>query len=230
MNLTMKTNIIKILLVVLIFNFSSCKKGSTSSFSDYKFSEQPQVVSCANEDNKLLNEALHSFEKDIAGFYDLTQNSPIRAYNIFTKQATNSKASYDKFVSRHSVSLATALKEAGYINENGVDYNHEIINCIAENMTADGLKTTFNALVTTNSLSKNLFNPALQSGTNKVANDKYLGLYVALEYFYAELLKIDFSKVDFNRPTVKKQDSKQKIKAATQSNKKVDFNKRPKKQ
>jgi len=229
MYLTMKTNIIKLLLVVLFFNFSSCKNGG-SSFSDYQFADKTAVINCAGSDSKLLNEALYSFENDIAAFYDRQQNSADRAYNIFTKQATNSKASYDKFVSKHSVDLANALKEAGYINEKGVNYSNDLINCIAENMSTEGFKTTFNALVTTNSMSRNLINPALQSISPKVAKDKYLGMYVALEYFYAELLKIDFSEVDFDRPEEANQNQQLKNQVQQKNNGKVDFNKRPAKQ
>ena len=147
----MKTLSIKLLLVILIFNFSSCKKGS-ASFTDYQFADQPAVITCPDIDNKLLNEALYSFEKDITPYFDKQNQNENRAYNTFTKQATSKKTDITTFASKHSVALANALREAGFIGENGVNYNNPLIPCIAENMKKEDLKTTFNALVSTNSM------------------------------------------------------------------------------
>lgn len=220
----MKTSSIKLLLVILICNVSSCK-NEKSSFTDYQFADKTAVITCADTDSKLLNEALYSFEKDMIPFYDLQQQNANRAYNTFTKQATSKKIDLTKFVSKHSVALASALKEAGFIGENGVNYNNPVITCIAENMQKEDIKTTFNALVSTNSMRRELFNPALQSKTHKVHADKYLSMYVALEYFYADILKTDFTNVDFNRQTATKPEAILKS-----DNGKVDFNKRPRKQ
>ena len=223
----MKTISIKLLLVILIFNFSSCKNES-ASFTDYKFADQTQVITCTNVDSKILNEALYSFEKDIIPFYDKQKQNANRAYNMFTKQATNRKIDVTKFASKHSVELANALKSSGFIGENGVNYNNPLIKCIAENMQKGDIKTTFKALVSVNSMSKSLFNPALQTKTHRVHADKYLSMYVALEYFYAEILKTDFTKVDFNRPDVIINEELKK--QVQEKNSKVDFNKRPRKQ
>ncbi|MDO6598135.1 hypothetical protein Q4512_14520 [Oceanihabitans sp. 2_MG-2023] len=225
----MKNISIKLLLLTIIINFSSCKKQK-SSFADYQFNNEVQVINCGDLDNELLNEALYSFEKDFVPFYDLLQQNPIRAYNTFTKQATGKKIDPTLFASKHSVALANALKESGFITGKGVNYNNPLIKCIAENMKKEGIKTTFNALVATNSFSKQLFNPALQTKTHKVNGDKYLSLYVALEYFYVEILKTDFTNVDFNRPKATKQENTKPIFNPNANNSKVDFNKRPVKQ
>lgn len=225
----MRNSSIKLLLVILIFNFSSCKKES-SSFSDYQFAEETPLINCENTDNKLLNEALYSFEKDISPFYDVLQKNKIRAYNSFTKQATNKRIDPTLFVSKHSVAIASALKEAGFISENGVNYKNPLINCIAENMRKDDIKTTFNALLTTNSLTKKLFNPALQSKTHRVHGDNYLSIYVALEYFYVEILKADFTNVDFDRLKTNNKEAVKPNVIGNPNNTKVDFNKRPAKQ
>lgn len=219
----MKTISIKLLLVILMINLSSCKKENTS-FSDYQFSEKDQVINCTEVDSKLLNEALYSFEKDITPYFDKKLQNTNRAYNIFTKQASNKRIDFAKFTSKHSVEIAKALKEAGFINANGVNYKNPLIHCIGENMKKDDLKTTFNALVSTNSMNRTLFNPALQTKSHIVYGDKYLSLYVALEYYYAEILKIDFTNVNFDREADTKPANPVK---ATSPNAKVDFNKRP---
>ncbi|MDB9960747.1 hypothetical protein OAD62_01490 [Oceanihabitans sp.] len=233
----MKTFSTKIFLLLLIFNLISCKKeNSTSSISEYKYAEQPQTINCANADSKLLNEALYTFENDITSFYDAKQKNAIRAYNGFIRQAaSNKKPAFEEFASEHSVNIAKVLKETGVFNNDGLNYNHEIIKCIGENMSAAGLETTFNALISTNSMSKELYKPALSGKASSMDKDKYLGLYVALEYFYAEVSKIDFSQIDFEkRDTELSQKAKtvnpvSKIQSKSATNPNVDFNKRPRK-
>lgn len=227
----MKTISIKLLLVLLIFNLTSCKKeNSTPSFTDYQFSDQPQTVNCPNADNKLLNEAVYAFENDIVNYYDAKNKTVIRGYNGFLRQAISSKkVAIEEFVSEHSVNIAKALKDSGIFNNKGLDYNLDIIKCIAENMNTGDLKTTFNALLTTNSMSKTLYGPALGGKASDISKDKYLGLYVALEYYYAEINKTDFSKVDFKNRETKTVEPVNRIRTTPTStnNGKVDFNKRP---
>ncbi|MFD2824290.1 hypothetical protein ACFS5M_11465 [Lacinutrix iliipiscaria] len=232
----MKTISIKLLLVLLIFNLTSCKnENSSSSLSEYKYSDQPQTINCPDADNKLLNEALYAFEDDIINFYDVQQKNAIRAYSSFLRDVGTNRMSYDKFVSEHSVNLATILKQTNVFNNDGLNYNHDIIKCIAKNMNEDDLKITFNALLSTNSMSKSLYKPALNGGASKIAKDKHLSLYIALEYFYAELIKSDFSKIDFKKRDEEKAKQAKEIEAKKANqvrplqpkNTKVDFNKRP---
>jgi hypothetical protein len=233
----MKTISIKLFLILLIFNLVSCKnENSTPTFSEFKYADQPQIINCANTESKLFNEALYTFENDIANFYDAKQKNAIRSYNEFMrKSASNSKPPFEEIVSEHSVNIAKALYETGIFNDDGLNYNHEIIKCIGENMSADGLKTTFNALISTNSMSKALYQPALAGKASNMVKDKYLGLYLALEYFYSEVNKIDFSQIDFKkRDTEREQKAKtvnpvNTIQSKSATNPNVDFNKRPRK-
>ena len=198
----MKTTSIKILLVLIIANLASCKNESSeasTSFSDFQFADQPQNINCASSHDKLLNEAIYTFEKDIADLYNVELRNVLRAYNLFMRQATRSTIRYEDFVSEHAIEVAQALSELGIIGKGNLKYNHETMECIATNMQNDGLKTTLNALLSTNSMRKELYQPALQGSAQKVSKDKYLGLYVALEYYYAEILKVDFSGIDFTK-------------------------------
>jgi len=233
----MKTFSIKLLLLLLIFNLTSCKKeNSTSSLSEYKYADLTQTINCSTLDSKLLNEALYTFENDIANFYDNKQKNVIRAYNVFIrKAASKNKPVLQEFVSEHSVNVAKALNETGIFYNNGLNYNHDIIKCIGENMSASGLETTFNALISTNSMGKELFQPALTGKASSMGKDKYLGLYVALEYFYSEVNKIDFSQMDFEKrdaelaKKTKTTNPVKKIQSKSATNPNVDFNKRPRK-
>ncbi|MDX1277384.1 hypothetical protein [Oceanihabitans sediminis] len=206
----MKTFSIKLLLVILIINLSSCKQENTPTFSNYKFAEKPQVLSCTDVDSKLLNEALYSFESDIAASYNNHRNNLVLSINTFTRQAASRTPDYAKIATQHSVELASALKDAGFLNDNGVNYNNPVFDCFTEKIQESGLKTTFNALLSTNSLKKELINPPLQRNAHTVGNDKYLAMYVALEYYYSAILNMDLEAE--NKPA---------------ENTKVDFNKRP---
>lgn len=233
----MKTFSIKLLLLLLIFNLTNCKKeNSTPSLSEYKYADQTQTIDCSNEDSKLLNEALYTFENDIASFYDPKQKNVIRGYNAFTRLAVSKKKpAFEEFTSEHSVNVAKALNETGVFNKDGLNYDHKIIKCIGENMSSTGLKTTFNALLSTNSMSKSLYEPALAGKASSMGKDKYLGLYVALEYFYSEVNKIDFSQIDFEKrdadlaQKAKTVNPVKKIQTKSATNPNVDFNKRPRK-
>ena len=85
--------------------------------------------------------------------------------------------------------------------------------CISSNLENDALKTTLNALLSTNTMSPKLFGVPLTTKYSSAMNDKYLALYIALDLFYAKMFDVDFSNVNFDRPVEEQ---------------KVDFNKRPK--
>ena len=231
----MKTISIKLLLVLLIFNLTSCKKeNSVSTISEYQYADQAQTINCTSADNKLLNEAIYAFENDIVNLYGAQQKNLIRGYNGFFRSITsNKKVALEEFVSEHSVNIGKALSSAGIFKVGGLDYNHDLIACIGENMADGNLKTTFNALLSTNSMSKNLYQPALEGKASNMGKDKYLGLYIALEYFYSEVNKTDFSQVDFEKrdaALIEKAKPVAPVTPMAPNNSKVDFNRRPAKQ
>ena len=221
----MKSTIIKFFLVALIFNVSSCKKKS--SFTDYKYADITAEIYCSSENSKLLNEALYAFEDDIINNYDKQNKNTIRAYNSYIRIATTRKAPVTTFVSEHAVNVLKALKGTDIFTNGKLNYESSTIKCIAENIKEEDLKTTFNALLSTNSMRKDLFAAPLQSASTKVAKDKYLALYVALEFFYGELLNEDLSKIDFNKPESAKPQLQKPNTPTKPDNSKVDFNKRP---
>ncbi len=228
----MKTISINFLLVLLIFNLTGCKKeNNVSSFSEFKYADKPQTINCSSADSKLLNEAIYTFENDIANFYDAKQKNVIRGYNAFIrKAASNKKVAFEEFVSQQSVNIAKVLNDTGIFKNGGLDYNNDLIACIGENMAEGDLKTTFNALLSTNSMSKTLFGPALNGKASSIEKDKYLGLYIALEYFYSEINTIDFSQMDFEKRDAEQIEKAKPINSINPKNPKVDFNKRPRKQ
>ncbi len=221
---------IKILTIIFILTSYSCKRN-TANLANYKYADKEQKINCSSQNNKLLNEAIYSFEDDIIKQYDPQNNDLNRAYSIYLRQALNARTiPYANFTAKHSVEIANALKNDGIYHADGsLNYQSELVECIASNIRDKRIRTTLNALLSTNSMRKNLFQETLKSNMQQIYVDKYLSLYVALEYYYPGVLKEDFSKVDFEnrkKPTKNTNTQNPKIKTP-QKNEKVDFNKRP---
>ncbi|MDO5971698.1 hypothetical protein Q4Q35_17990 [Flavivirga aquimarina] len=205
-------NIITLLLVLTLLN---CKNDN--SFSDYKYTDKPIVLTCNDFNSKLYHEALYAFENDILKFYSKTGKnvSLTQAYGNFVRNASYKRVKYEDVISAHTLEVFKALKNENTLwdannAKSHLNYNSSIVNCIANNIQDTALKTTFNALVTTNSMSPKLFGAPLNSKYRTVIKDKYLATYIALDLFYSKLFDIDFSKVDLDKPEPK-----------------VDFNKKP---
>ena len=237
----MKTFSIKLLLVIFILNLNSCQKKA--NFTDFKYSDKPELAICENKSNPaLLKEALYSFEDDIITFYDSKNRHEYRAYRTFILATLSNRAKVEDIVSKHTLKVFEALKDEKDLwnlnNPNGnLNYNSDLINCISQYIANPDLKTTFAALLSTNSMKLELFGEPLKADT-KMNNDKYLSTYVALDYFYAKLFDIDVTQIDFEKRDADKQKQPQQkqvqqtktVKTAKPSNTKVDFNKRPRKQ
>lgn len=201
--------------ILLIFTFFSCKQQNT--FSDYKFADKPQAISCEGLNSKLYNEALYSFEDDILSYYKEKKQSSalIQAYSQFLRAAIYGRLKFEDLASKHTLDVFEALKNENDLwdatnTKSHINYNGKAINCIANNIKDENLKTTFGALISTNSMSPKLFGTPLMAKYRNALSDKHLALYVALDLYYSKLFDIDLSQVNLDKPE-----------------KKVDFNKVP---
>ena len=201
----------KLGLILLTFTISSCKKEVT--LSEYKFSDKGLVLNCEGMDQKLINEALFAFEDDIIQFYmnGKSNRSEALAYSQFIREGINGNARYNEIITPHTVEIFNVLKGKKDLwnldgSESLLNYNSSFFTCIANNIQDERLKTTLNALVSTNSMSPKLFGSAFMSKYRAISNDKYLAAYMAFDLFYAKLFNVDLSqvkerapeKVDFN--------------------------------
>lgn len=205
-----KFSAVVFLVAILFMGCNNQPKEKT--LSDYKFSEKGIVLNCDGFDAKLLNEALFSFEEDIIKHYGKNNPNVARAYSQFVSYATRSRVKYTEVVSPHTAEIFEVLKTKSDLwNPNGtkskLNYNSLVFKCIVDNISDANLKTTLNALSTTNSMSPKIFGPALQSKYALAMQDKYLSAYMAFDLFYAKLFDVDLSKVgekpaekvDFNK-------------------------------
>lgn len=208
----MKSQFFKLFFIALTISLMSCKNENT--LSEYKHADKGLVLSCENVNSKLYSEALFTFENDILTYYG--RNNPnaslIQAYNQFIRNAVYGRIKYTDMVSPHTVKVFEALKNENKLwdannPKSYLNYKSSLVKCIAINMQNADLKTTFNALLDTNTMSPKPFGAPLMSSYRFALQDKYLAAYIAFDLFYAKLFDVDLSevskkpeqKVDFNK-------------------------------
>ena len=197
-----KITLLTILLITALF---SCKQES--QFTDFKYSEEPLAFKCEGTNSKLLNEALYSFENDITNYYTkgAQQASLSKAYSQILRNSIYGSLKLEDIVSKHTVSVFEALKKEDNLWDNGnskshLNYNSATLKCISNSIYDKNIKTTLNALLSTNSMAPKLFGPAIASRYKNALKDKNLAMYIALDLFYAKMFDVDFTKVNFDKP------------------------------
>lgn len=205
----MRTRLIYFVICLILVN---CKEEQPELI--FKYADKPQVVNCDGLDTALLNEALYTFESNISENY--AQNNPNLSYTyrLFLKESTNNTADYNKLSNRHSLDVFQALRNVKglWIERNNtisLNYKHDIFSCIANNIQDKDLSTTFNALLSTNSMSLRMLKDVLIAKSSRLNSDKYLATYVALELYYSKLSNVDLSKKDNSQPKdIKREEEK----------------------
>ncbi|KJD34395.1 hypothetical protein PK35_00905 [Tamlana nanhaiensis] len=193
----MKTNTLHFIILITITLCLSCKQKSQATLTQYKYADKNPTISCNIETDDLFKEALYSFENDIINAYDKNGLNKLRAYRTFITYSMTNRVQFDKIISKQTKAVFDVLKtHTNLWDGNHLNYNHNLLSCLTQKMMDKNLKTTFKALVSTNSMSQQIFTPALQSNTS-YSNDPYLQTFIALDYFYAKLFQVDFNSVDF---------------------------------
>lgn len=187
--------LVSFLLILTIF--TSCKKEAT--LSEYKYADKEYTVQCESVNPELLKEAVFSFENDITKYYERNGKSNLsQAYGRTVNFGMYGNAKYKEIVSPHTLEIFNILKtDTELWNLEGktktLNYNHKLVQCLADNLKDHDLKTTFNALLTTNSMTPKLFGAPLRRKAHIALKDKHLATYIALDMFYAKLFNVDFN-------------------------------------
>jgi hypothetical protein len=200
----MKTKIY-ITTFLLVFTLISCKKENT--LSEYKYADKPMVLPCDNLNSKLYNEALYSFEDDILNFYGKDKKNLLSSYSQFLRFAIYGRVKYQDIVSEHTLKVFDALKndtDLWDLNsaKSHLNYSSKLMDCISKNIKNKDLKTTLNALLTTNSMSPELYGAPVLASYSLALNDKALASYVAFDMYYAKLFDVDLTQVGKEKPKV----------------------------
>ncbi|TYA84359.1 hypothetical protein [Seonamhaeicola marinus] len=217
------TSIFKLLALTLTVVLFNCKNETIDM--EYKFSNMPEAVTCEVTNKKLYQEALYSFEMDILNFYGKNNRNEnalpnlTYAYNLFVRNAIYSRVPYESVVSQHSLEVFKALKNDNTLwdaenTKSHLNYDSDVISCIAKNIKNENLNTSFNALLSIDDLSPKLFGAPLASNSKNALSDKHLATYIALDLYYSKLFDVDLTTI-----APKAQEPKME---------KVDFNKVPK--
>lgn len=188
-----------ILFITAFLTLFNCEETAKISL-DYKYTDQKDLITCENFETKLYKEALYTFESDITRFYDKKSNNTYKAYNSFFKNSIRGNVPYDKIVSPHTMKVFEALKAENdlWITENNttsLNYNAAIFKCVSNNFIDKDLRVTFNALVSTNSMTPALFGSPILQQISSMSRDKYLTTYMALDHYYSRLFVINPSKI-----------------------------------
>ncbi|WP_425077037.1 hypothetical protein [Psychroserpens sp. S379A] len=190
----MKTQFIFFVICLTLVN---CKEPQPKL--TFKYSNKPELVNCGDENSKLLNEAIYNLEEILIKNYVSKNPNLTYAYRAFLKESTNNRTNYNTISNQHALDIFESLKriEGLWINKDNnlsLNYNHDIFNCISNNIKDQDLKSTFNALLSTNSMSIRMLKDVLVSKSSRLNTDKYLATYVALELYYSKLSNVDLSK------------------------------------
>lgn len=188
------------LIVVLFLStlWYSCKTERT----ELKYQDKPDIIACENMNYALLKEAFYSFENDLYAYAkDSLQVDLESAYTRWLYPSQDNTFNIKTLVSPYTVEIFERLKieEPQLFNlkdpNSNLNYQSTFISCIAQNMNDPDLKTTFNALLNTKSMSPKLFGDALTFNLLKVTRDPYMRYYVVFEYGYGRMFFTDFSEI-----------------------------------
>lgn len=165
----------------------------------YKYSDKPIVINCDINHSELFNEAIYNFEAILIENSANESLSLGKKYSRFISESTRNKTNYNNISNQHALDIFKALKniEGLWITKNNklsLNYNHQIFSCIGDNIQDKDLKTTFNALLSTNSMSIRMLKDVLVTKSSKLNTDKYLATFIALELYYSKLSNVDLSK------------------------------------
>lgn len=190
----MKKRIIYFVICLILVNCQDSNQELT-----FKHSEKPTVINCQIKDSKLFNEAIYSFEEVLVNQYGKGKSDTSYPYYTFLKETFNNNVDFNTISNEHALDVFEALAQVEGLfviknNSLSLNYNHEIFNCIGNNLEDEDFKTTFNALLSTNSLSLRMIKEVIMRQRRTINTDKYLNMYIALELYYSKLSDVDLSK------------------------------------
>ncbi|SFN73593.1 hypothetical protein SAMN04487989_103108 [Bizionia echini] len=187
--------VLKLAFLIVSITFYNCKHEE-SSFSDYKYAQEEQVITCSIPDAQLYNEALHSFEADILNYYKQKKSNIRSAYNQFLIAVTYNQIPYEAIVTPHTMKVLKALKNKPELwNGNNMNYNAQVFSCLTDNFGSKEFATTIQSLINTNSIRVDILAPPAKKYIKTIDNDKYLATFIALSIYYAQLVDIDPSTI-----------------------------------
>lgn len=170
----------------------------------YKYQDKAKVLDCPFEDAQLMQEALYSFEYDISEFFnhdEYTPGSPIYfqyGYANFIYTGATGDANFKDIASPHTLQLLEKLKQYPELwnmqgSASNLNYENEYVNCLISNIKNPDIKHKIETLKSVNYLSPTTMADIYRINVIDAATDKNFAMFIALETYYQQLLKVDFS-------------------------------------
>lgn len=190
-----------ILLSAVLIALVSCKKEEKIN---YKYADQPQVITCQNVNNQLINEAYYAFENALltqAKNINRNPNARITTDYVLRNFIMRSRGvvKIEDYITKESVVVFKALQNEGLWQNGKLLSNSATLNCIGENISNKDLQTSFNALRSVEeTLDPKLIVTAItNSRGTALYKDKALMAYTALELYYGKFTGKDFSTIEY---------------------------------
>jgi len=189
----MHKKIIYLISISVLLGLTSCGESIA-----YKYTNRNPVVVCEGMDQDLMNEALYSFEDNIAK--SIANNhfgvgSPLYynfGYASYIYRGVMGESNYQKIASQHTQILAKALAKepiwTGTKPNVKLDYNSTFVSCLVENVELEEIRRTFDNLKSANSMDIKLMINIFMKQVGETEKDKELAVIVALDTFYRHLI------------------------------------------
>ncbi|WP_417235981.1 hypothetical protein [Bizionia paragorgiae] len=193
----MKTLLLKSTLILFTLSLLTCKNEGRIT---YKYAEQPDLITCDLKNADLYNEAVYSFENDILTQLDESNQGLLQAYKKFILLTLYGHLKVEDIASEHSLKLAKQLKKDKQLwmeTAGARSLNHEglLMDCITNTVKDKDLQTTFNALLSTNSLNPRTILTPLRNNPIHLLTDGSVKSFMAFEYYYPALMDIEASQL-----------------------------------
>lgn len=190
-----------LVLSVILLSFISigCKEELK-----YKYQDKAKVTDCPFEDAPLMQEALYSFENDISAFFnhdEYTPGSPIYfqyGYANFIYTGATGDANFKEMASPHTLQLLEKLKQHPELwnmqgSASNLNYENDYVTCLISNIQNAEMKQKIETLKSVNYLSPITMADIYRINVIDAASDKNFAMFIALETYYQQLLKVDLS-------------------------------------
>lgn len=176
---------------ILLISIISCTQESELT---YKYSDKEQIITCTDQNNTLLNEALYSFEQDLLDYSKAETKTLVSSYGQYLYKGMEGTALYKDIANEHSLAIRDALLKEDILVTNGVksnlNYNHPAVQCVLNNIESNGIKKTISSLIEVGGMNPALFNSRLRNFGPQAQKSRNQALYIALDSYYQNLVGI----------------------------------------
>ncbi|MEP2937201.1 MAG: hypothetical protein ABJM06_02320 [Gilvibacter sp.] len=189
---------IYIFMTILALSVTSCGDDFP-----YQYAEQPPRIDCDQMNQAFLNEAMYSFQEDVAVHYNFRNYSPTTpvyyqwGFASYVSHGSHGTAPYKEIVSDQSILILKELvKEEGlFTKKDGqfeLNYKHPVAACLIDKLSDETIKQTIQTLVSVDQMQARLLDEPLRKNIKRLLDDKHLVLFIGLSTYYPRLMNLGY--------------------------------------